>query len=75
MATRSRDWTRFIGAEIAVKGRGVLAERATRLEGTLLGLDAAGDGVELVRLRLHGGDEIGIPRDQIAAAHVVYRWT
>jgi ribosome maturation factor RimP len=71
---RSRDWDRFIGEQVAVKGPEVLAGRATRLEGELLGLDREDDGRETVRLRLHGGEEVRIPREEITGAHIVYRW-
>lgn len=71
--TRSRDFDRFVGEQVAVKGPEVLVDRATRLEGELLGLvrDEAG---ERVRLRLPGGDEVEIPRREISGAHIIFRW-
>lgn len=72
---RSRDFARFAGEQVAVKGDGDLAGRARRLEGELLGIETGGDGVERVRLRLPGGDEVGIPRDEITGAHLVFRWS
>lgn len=70
---RARDFERFSGREIAVKGYGPLAGRARRLEGELLGLVEA-DGDERIRLRLSDGETVEIPRDQIANAHLVFRW-
>lgn len=72
--TRSRDWTRFAGEQVAVKGPEPLAGRATRLEGELLGLVKDEGGREMVRLRLHGGDEVEVPREEISGAHIIFRW-
>lgn len=71
---RARDFLRFIGHDIAVKGPEVLAGRATYLEGELLGLEEEPDGPGNVLLRLPGGDELKIPRDEISGAHLIYRW-
>lgn len=71
---RARDFRRFAGRTVAVKGDGPLAGRATRLEGELLGLAQAGTGEEIVRLRLHGGEEVEIPRTEITGARLVCEW-
>lgn len=71
--TRRRDWSRFVGERVAVKGPEVLAGRATRLEGELLGLEEV-DGRDVVRLRLGGGDEVSIPREEISGAHLLFEW-
>lgn len=71
---RARDYLRFIGREIAVKGPEVLADRATYLEGELLGLEEEPDGPGNVLMRLPGGDEVKIPRDEISGAHLIFRW-
>lgn len=68
--TRPRDWERFAGQEVALKGRGVLAGRARRLEGTLLGL-REGDAVAL---RLPDGEEVEIPLADVERGNLVYRW-
>ena len=72
---KDADFTRFAGEQVAVKGRkGVLlADRATRLEGELLGLVGDGEAAR-VRLRLNDGDEVEPLRGDIAGAHAVYRW-
>jgi ribosome maturation factor RimP len=69
---RDRDYRRFRGERVAVKGHDILAGRARRLEGELLGLE---EGSGAVRLRLPDGDEVSIPRDRIAGANLVFTWT
>ncbi|CAN5808912.1 ribosome maturation factor RimP [soil metagenome] len=71
--TRSGDFERFAGQEVALHGKAVLAGKSRRLEGELLGLRAEGPG-EMVALRLVSGEEIEVPRDQITRAHLVFRW-
>ena len=71
---RPSDFERFAGKKIAVKGSAPLAGRAARLEGELLGLASGREGEERVRLRLLDGDEIEIPRSEIAGAHLVFEW-
>ena len=74
--TRYRDFERFAGERVAVKGRKgeLLVERASRLEGTLLGVASDAEGGVAVRLRLDNGDEVDVPRADIAGAHVIYGW-
>jgi hypothetical protein len=55
-------------------GGSTLAGRARRLEGDLLGLTRDENQRELVRLRLVGGEEVEIPREEILKAHVVFHW-
>jgi ribosome maturation factor RimP len=71
--TKARDWRRFAGQEVSVRGKGPLAGRARRLEGELLGV-TGGEGGEAARLRLVGGDEVEIPLSEVEKAHLVYRW-
>jgi ribosome maturation factor RimP len=70
---RDRDYERFRGEWVAIKGHDVLAGRARRLEGELLGLEGEG-GTAAVRLRLQDGDEVSIPRESIAGANLVFTW-
>lgn len=70
---KDRDFQRFRGHRVAVKGHDVLAGRARRLEGELLGLEE-GEGGPAVRLRLADGDEVSIPRERIAGANLVFTW-
>lgn len=71
---RARDFHRFRGERVAVRGHEVLAGRARRLEGELLGLDEEEGEDGAVRLRLADGDEVSIPRTQIAGANLVFTW-
>lgn len=71
---RDRDFERFAGERVAVKGPRVLVDRATRLEGELLGLGGEGAGGRSVRLRLDSGDEVEIPRSEISGAHLIFSW-
>lgn len=70
---RRRDYERFAGHEVALRGYAPLAGRGKRLEGELLGLVERESG-EAVRLRLADGEEVEVPRDSIAKAHLVFRW-
>lgn len=70
---RPRDYARFAGFEAALRGKGPLAGRARRLEGTLLGLDGP-DDAPAARLRLAGGEEVTVPLAEVDRAHLTYRW-
>lgn len=71
---RRRDFERFAGQEAALQGKQVLAGRARRLEGTLVGIAGEGEAGERVVLRLPGGEEVEVPRAEITKAHLIYRW-
>lgn len=73
---RARDFVRFKGEKVAVMSRGqeILADKATRLEGELLGLADAGTDSESVLLRLPDGEEVSVPRSEIRKAHLVFTW-
>jgi len=66
---RPRDYERFAGQEVAVRGKAPLAGRAKRLEGKLAGLRG-----EAVALQLGDGEEVEIPLSEIDRANLVYRW-
>ncbi len=70
--TRARDWERFVGEPVVVVGFGVLAERSSRLEAELLGLDPEPEPT--VRLRLGDGAEVGVPLADIKGAHLLFKW-
>lgn len=70
---RPADYERFKGQEVALRGHRVLAERARRLEGELLGREERG-GREFIRLKLTDGTEVEVPREDVARAHLVFRW-
>ncbi|MBT8489386.1 MAG: ribosome maturation factor RimP [Gemmatimonadetes bacterium] len=73
---RGRDFVRFRGEKVAVMSRGqeILADKATRLEGELLGLADEGTDSESVLLRLPDGEEVSVPRSEIRKAHLVFTW-
>jgi ribosome maturation factor RimP len=70
---RSRDFERFVGHEVSVRGYAPLAGRDRRLEGELLGLADGPDG-EAVRIRLTDGEEVEVARKDIARANLLFRW-
>ena len=74
---RARDFRRFAGQRVALKGYAPLAGRQKRLEGELLGLEAEATDEESggsIRIRLDDGEEAEIPRGEVARAHLVFRW-
>ncbi len=73
--TRDRDFERFRGEKVALRGYDVLAGRARRLEGELLGLEEDDSGQTRVRLQMDNGDEVSVPRSEIERAHLVFTWT
>ncbi len=70
--TRPQDWARCVGEPVVVQGFGVLAERSSRLEAELLGLDSEPEPT--VRLRLGDGAEVGVPLADIKGAHLLFKW-
>jgi ribosome maturation factor RimP len=70
---RPRDFERFVGREVAVRGYAPLAGRERRLEGELMGLSAGPDD-EVVRIRLKNGEEVEVARKDIARVHLLFRW-
>ena len=73
--TRDKDFVRFLGRRVAVRGARVLCGRASRLEGELLGLVRGGDGSEVIRLRLNEGDEVEVPRVAVKDTRLVHEWS
>ncbi|MEE2846689.1 MAG: ribosome maturation factor RimP [Gemmatimonadota bacterium] len=71
---KARDFDRFSGERVVIKGREVLAGRSHRLEGELLGLDGSAGQSEAIRLRLADGDEVVVPRSKIRDAHLIFTW-
>lgn len=75
---RRRDWERFAGHEVALRGAEPLAGRARRIEGVLLGLAEAeaenGEEGGQAVLRLPDGEEVEVPLSEISHANLIYRW-
>lgn len=69
---RPRDFARFAGQEVSVRGKGTLAGKARRLQGELLGLTEGGD---VVKMRLPGGEEVEFLLAEVEKANLVYRWS
>ena len=70
--TRPRDWERFAGEPVVVKGRRELAKGSARLEGEIAGLDESVEG-GAARIRLSDGEEVAIPLADIKGAHLVFK--
>lgn len=68
---KPRDYARFAGLRVRVRGYGPLAGRGRELEGTLLGLEE-GDG-ETIALEVEG-ERVQVPFESVAAARLVYSW-
>lgn len=73
---RERDFRRFVGEEITVKGTGPLAGgRSSRLVGQLVGVEEGPDEEHYrVLIRRKDGDVVSLPRDEIKRAQLVFRW-
>ncbi len=72
--TRERDWVRFRGQIVRVKGKNLPGGRGNRLEGELLGLEDREGGEASAAILLEGGELVRIPLDRVEGAHLVYRW-
>lgn len=68
---RPRDYDRFVGQPVLLRGYGPLALGRKELEGTLLG--RAGEEAEEVVLEVEG-ERVEVPLASIASARLVYRW-
>jgi ribosome maturation factor RimP len=71
--TRRRDWDRFQGRPVRVKGQNLPGGRGNRIEGQLLRIEEL-DGGPRVTLLMDDGEEITVPLDRIQQAHLVFRW-
>jgi len=73
---RERDFRRFAGEEVTIKGKGPLAGgRSSRLEGQLVGIEEGPDEEHyMVLIRRKGGDVVSVPREEIKRAQLVFRW-
>ena len=71
--SRTRDWERFAGQEVSVKGTRALGPGGVRIKGVLLGW-VEGPGGPVIQVRVKDGEVISIERDAIAEARLVYRW-
>jgi len=72
--TRPRDWERFKGQQVLVKGKDLPEGLGTRVEGEIVGTETEGGGVVRVAILLTSGERVLLPLDGIQKAHLVYRW-
>lgn len=70
---RPRDFRRFTGHEVRLKGYGPLAGRSKTLQGVLLGLDGEEERGDVVALRVDE-ERLEVPLASIASANLVYDW-
>lgn len=68
---RPRDYERFTGREVRLKGYGPLDDGRKILEGDLLGLAGEGEGATIL-IRVDG-ERVEVPLASVAAARLVYR--
>lgn len=68
---RPRDFERFAGREVLLRGYGPLRDRDRQVTGRLLGL--GGEDGQAVAVEVDG-DRVEVPFEAIARAHLVYRW-
>jgi ribosome maturation factor RimP len=71
---RPQDYRRFRGEQVVVQEAAAPHGEQRRLEGELLGLEETGEGGGSVRLKLPGGNEVGVPLDRIRKANLVFKW-
>lgn len=70
---RRRDFERFAGKEVVLRGTQPLAGRARKLQGELVGIGGEASA-ESIRIRLPDGEELEIPRADVSRANLVFRW-
>ena len=70
---RTRDFDRFAGREVELRGKQPLAGRSRKLSGELVGIRQEG-AAEVVVLRLADGEEVDVPRSEVTRANLVFRW-
>lgn len=73
---RDRDFDRFRGERVVVKGHEVLHGESKRLDGELIGLKQDGTNADggVVVLRLSNGEEVDLPRRKIRSVHLAFTW-
>lgn len=70
---RRRDFERFAGKEVLLRGTQPLAGRARKLQGELIGVGGEGSS-EHIRIRLPDGEELDVPRAEVSRVNLVFRW-
>ncbi len=71
--TRERDWVRFRGQPVRVKGKNLPGSRGNVIDGKILKM--TGEGTDaVVLLLLDEGEELEIPLREIRKAHLRVEW-
>jgi ribosome maturation factor RimP len=68
-----RDFVRFIGAEVRVKGAASAGRKSRTVQGILNEVVERDEGFGVV-VRSKDGTEVSIPEGEIAQANLVFRW-
>ena len=73
--SRRRDFERFAGRDVAIRGAGEADGRgfSGRLTGGLEGIEEDGDGYRVV-IRTAAAPRVAVPRAEIARANLVFDW-
>jgi ribosome maturation factor RimP len=73
---RRRDFVRFVGEEVLLKGSEPLeGGGSSRIQGELTGIeDGEGEEGYTVLVRRKNGDVVRVPRSDIVRAQLVFRW-
>lgn len=80
---RHRDWVRFTGHEVAVRGKRPLADDRRRLQGEILGVGGPSEefgesGMDPsdfpIRVRTDDGKDLEFRHSEVEEAHLVFRW-
>lgn len=71
---RPRDWKRFAGEQVVVKGEGLDTKGGNRVEGVLLGLIEDDPDGAVAAIRLSDGEEVRVPLERVKKANLLYRW-
>jgi ribosome maturation factor RimP len=73
MLRRKRDFVRFIGAEVRIKGAASAGRKSRTVQGILNEVVERDEGFGVV-VRSKDGTEVSIPEGEIAQANLVFRW-
>lgn len=71
---RPRDWKRFTGEHVVIKGEGLAADGGNRIEGLLVGLAEDDPSGAIALVRLLDGAEVRVPLGRVKRANLLYRW-
>jgi ribosome maturation factor RimP len=70
---KKRDFVRFVGAEVKIKGAASAGRKSRTVQGILNEVVERDEGFGIV-VRSKDGTELSIPEGEIAQANLVFRW-